>query len=149
MELVEKYERAFRAIQEMRLGKRVLTACRAAGVSRAQLYELAEQDASVGDALRIAESECDDILAESLVDANEWAEYGAQDPKVASVWAKNAQWLLSKRNPAKFGDKIVVEQKTTIDVVITSRLEAARARIGALNPSAPVVDLVPLEDEPT
>lgn len=137
MDLTEKYQRAFAAIQAMRLGKRVLRACREAGISRAQLYELAGQDPSVSAALKIAEDECDTILAESLVDAEEWGQFGAQDPKVATVWAKNAQWLLSKKNPARYGDKITVESKTTMDIVITSRLEAARARVLDLAP-APV-----------
>lgn len=137
MDLTEKYQRAFAAIQAMRLGRRVLRACREAGISRAQLYELADQDPNVGAALKIAEEECDTILAESLVDAEEWGHFGAQDPKVATVWAKNAQWLLSKKNPARYGDKITVESKTTMDVVITSRLEAARARVLDL-PPAPV-----------
>ena len=123
------YEKAFSAIQHMRLGKRILAACRIAGISRAQLVELAGKDAVVGNSLKVAEDEADEILADSLVDAEEWAEYGAQDPKVAAVWSKNVRWLLARRNPGRFGDKITVEQTTTVDVVITQRLEAAKARV--------------------
>lgn len=125
----------------MRLGKRILAACRLAGISRAQLFELADKDSVVGGALRVAEGEADEILADSLVDAEEWAEYGAQDPKVAAVWSKNVQWLLARRNPAKYGDKITVEQTTTVDVVITQRLEAAKARV--LNLGGVVHDVNP------
>lgn len=141
MDLADKYSRAFTAIQNMRLGKRVLRACREAGISRAQLYELAATDKNVGDALAVAEAECNAILAESLADADEWAQFGAQDPKVATVWAKNAQWLLARSDPAKYGDKIVVESKTTVDVIITQRLEAAKQRVHSID--RPVIDVTP------
>ena len=141
MELSEKYARAFAAIQNMRLGMRVLRACREAGISRTQLYELASSDENVKNALTVAEDECNAILAESLVDANEWGFFGAQDPKIATVWAKNAQWLLARADPAKYGDKIVVENKTTVDVIITQRLEAAKQRIGAID--RPIIDITP------
>lgn len=143
MDLADKYSRAFTAIQNMRLGKRVLRACREAGISRAQLYELASADKNVGDALAVAEAECNTILAESLADADEWANFGAQDPKVATVWAKNAQWLLARADPAKYGDKIVVENKTTVDVIITQRLEAAKQRVRSID--RPVIDVTPSE----
>ena len=133
------YEKAFNAIQHMRLGKRIIAACRLAGISRAQLIELAGKDEVVGNALKVAEGEADEILADSLVDAEEWAEYGAQDPKVAAVWSKNVQWLLARRNPGRYGDKITVEQTTTVDVIITQRLEAAKARV--LNLGVPCLDV--------
>lgn len=141
MDLSEKYSRAFSAIQGMRLGKRILRACREAGISRAQLYELAASDESVKSALTVALDECNAILAESLVDAGEWGQFDAQDPKVATVWAKNAQWFLARADPAKYGDKIVVENKTTVDVIITQRLEAAKQRIDAID--RPVIDAIP------
>lgn len=117
----------------MRLGKRVLTACRAAGISRAQLMHLASTDETFAAHLRNAEEECDAMLAESLVDVDEFAHYGAQDPRMAAIWSKNVQFYLSKVRPDKFGDKIVVEQKTSVDILITQRLESARLRLEDLS----------------
>lgn len=144
MQKQELYERCFSAIQHMRLGKRILSACKLAGISRAQLIALADADENVREQLLAAEQESDDILAESLVDANEWADFGAHDPKMAATWAKNVQWFLARKRKEKYGDKLTIESKTTVDIQIINRLEKAKERVASLSPS--VVDISPLEE---
>ncbi len=64
------------------------------------------------------------------------------DPKMAAVISKNIQWLLSRRQPQKYGDKITVQHETSRDKAIIARLLAAKSRaIAYLNPG-PVEDAV-------
>lgn len=93
------------------------------------------------EALAISE----DILADRLVNVNETV----PDPKMASVISKNIQWLLSRRRPHKYGDRIVVQHETSRDKIIIARLLAAKTRILTMLNTEPVEDAVEITTTPS
>ena len=77
-----------------------------------------------------------DILADQLVNIDKLV----PDPKMAAVISKNIHWLLSRRQPQKYGDKITVQHETSRDKAIIARLQAAKRR------AVPALDHGPVED---
>lgn len=79
-----------------------------------------------------------DVQADKLVNIDKVV----SDPKMAGVISKNIQWLLSRRQPQKYGDRITVQHETSRDKAIITRLLAAKNRaLVHLNPG-PVEDAV-------
>jgi hypothetical protein len=70
-----------------------------------------------------------DALADLLVNIDNDKRFGRSDPKMAAVISKNIQWLLSRRDQKRFGDKLEVKHEITLDRVITAALEAGRNRV--------------------
>ena len=62
-------------------------------------------------------------LAESAVDAVD--EY--EDPQRARIYAENARWLASKRNPRQYGDAL--QLNVSDDVQLRDALAAAKGRV--------------------
>ena len=122
--------KALEAIEHISEGCIPNVACKRAGITRKRLYSLADSDATIRKKLDEAERSGDENLVDDLLNVEAWQKYGVEpgDSKTAHVWASNAKWVLSKRRAEKYSDKVVIEQKTTMDVVITTRLENAKKR---------------------
>lgn len=88
-----------------------------------------------------------DAMAEALVEIDHHGHYGQSDPKMAKVISDNIKWLLSKRKPKDYGDKIEVKHTITADKAITQALLMGQQR--ALEASQEVIDadFTIMEDE--
>lgn len=83
-----------------------------------------------------------DAMADALVLIDRDERYGHSDPKMAKVVSDNIKWLLAKRRPKDFGDKIKVEHTITADKAITEALFAGRQR-ALQGPGDDVIDVTP------
>lgn len=126
-------------------GETLTHACEQCGISYAVYWNTVRHHPALqglhDEALAIAE----DILADKLVRID--AE--VSDPKMAAVISKNIQWLLSRRRPQKYGDKITVQHETSRDKVIIARLLAAKGRALATLDAGPIEDAVEISAAPS
>ena len=76
-----------------------------------------------------------DAMADALINIDNHRVHGQSDPKMAKVISDNIKWVLSKRKPKEFGDRVQVDHSVTVDVAITTALDAARKRVPALGNS--------------
>lgn len=84
-------------------------------------------------------------LADGLMTAHD----DITDVQRARLKSDNAKWLLSKRKPAIYGDKVDIHVTQTID--ISTALNEARARVPSLRPNAAdqAIDVTPTSISPT
>ena len=126
-------------------GDTLTRACDQCGISYATYWNTVRHSPVLqslhDEALAIAE----DILADKLVNID--AE--VSDPKMAAVISKNIHWLLSRRRPQKYGDKIVVQHETSRDKVIIARLLAAKGRVLATLSTEPIEDAIEISATPS
>lgn len=116
-------------------------ACDESHVSPAILERVSKSDPLVADMLTEAEQRSYDAMADALINIDNHKVHGQSDPKMAKVISDNIKWVLSKRRPKDFGDRVQVDHSVTVDVAITTALDAARRRVGPALP-APDVSLV-------
>lgn len=104
-------------------------ACKLLGIELHEFKRILRKHPELLREYNIAIETCEEIIAENLLSPEEWVKAGAKDSKEAALWSKNVQWFLSKRRPDKYGDKITIENKVTVQNVILSRLESGLKRI--------------------
>lgn len=89
-----------------------------------------------------------DAMADMLMHIDDDRLYGRSDSKMAKVISENIKWLLSKRDPKNFGDKMEVTHNVTMDKAIIQQLELARTRSAGLIGREPMtIDALPVMDE--
>jgi hypothetical protein len=121
--------KVMRVLEILRTGDKNATlwkACQEVGISRGALLNHVRQHPELQVEFDKAIEDADDTLAEILVDIDQIH----SDAKMAAVVSKNIQWLLARRRPAKFGDRITVTNEGgSADKVIVEALRAAIDRI--------------------
>lgn len=85
-----------------------------------------------------------DALADILIDIDTNIRYGSSDPKIMRVKSDNIKWLLSKRDQARYGEKVVIENRITADKAITEALSRGKQRAIAAARNE-VIDAVAVE----
>jgi exoribonuclease R len=93
------------------------------GVSADELYKFRQVDATFDQKFKIARQEGLEELADSLLDIVD--EY--QDVQKARVKSENIRFLLSKRKPHVYGDRIDINITERVD--IAAALNEAKARL--------------------
>jgi hypothetical protein len=122
---VEVLPQIMQAISFLREGKTLNRACYLAGVSRHSFVTHVSKNPELQQVFDDALAEADDTLAEILVDIDQ----EHSDAKMAAVVSKNIQWLLSRRRPERYGDKITVTTQSSADQEIVGALKLALQRI--------------------
>jgi len=85
-----------------------------------------------------------DALADALINIDNHLIHGHSNPQMAKVVSENIKWVLGKRDVARFGERVQIDHSVTVDIAITTALDAARLRVGH---AKPIEDAVVLDDE--
>jgi hypothetical protein len=141
----ELYAAALYVIDEVGQGRTLTSACDMANLSLVSFKRHVASDASLQELLDEAVQRGNDALIDALIDVDTHALYGHLDSKMAKVQSDNIKWVLSKRDPGKFGDKIEIKHEISVDRAITDALAAARNRV-ALPPPGAVEDALILSE---
>ena len=76
-----------------------------------------------------AERRSHDAMADALINIDNHRVHGQSDPKMAKVISDNIKWVLSKRDAQRFGERVQVDHSVSVDIAITTALDAARRRV--------------------
>jgi hypothetical protein len=125
---LDTYARVLEVISLVSQGRTLTSACREAKISVITVQRACKDNVELNDAMVEAEQVGHDTLSEILLEIDRDPHYGTNDPRMAKVVSDNIKWLLAKKNPKKFGEKIVVENKLTADRAILDALDAAKNR---------------------
>lgn len=136
----ERYADAMRVIELVAEGRTLTAACRDVRMPYGTFRKLLASSETLRDLYAEAEHQSYDLMAEALLEIETHELYGTQDARMAKVMSDNIKWLLSKRRPKDFGDKVQVEVNVTADRAIVDALERAKHRAIA---HAPIIDVTP------
>lgn len=120
------------AINELGQGRTLTDACDRANVPIPTFWSYVNKDPKLHEMYVEADQRSGDAMADALVNIDNHKIHGQADPKMAKVISDNIKWVLSKRRPKEFGDRVQVDHSVTVDVAITTALDAARRRVPAL-----------------
>lgn len=87
-----------------------------------------------------------DAMADALLEIDNHRLYGQTNPQMAKVISDNIKWLLSKRRPRDFGDKLEVIHSLTADKAIIQALNAGQQRALEAQKSVEVLDAQLVEE---
>lgn len=142
-DLLANYQKAMFVVDTIRDGQTLTQACRMHYISRRVIITMMDKDATLRSMLLDAISESEDMMADMLINIDQFH----PDAKMAKVISENIKWLLARRRGAEYGDRMVVETKsTTQDQAIISALHKAIERIPV--PANQVEDFKVIEAEP-
>lgn len=83
-------------------------------------------------------------MADILLEMETNPVYGSSDPQKMKIISENIKWLLSRRRPSQYGDKVTVEHNVTADAAIVEMLARGRDRANSLMiEEAEYVDVTP------
>lgn len=139
--LVDTFSQAMRVIDLVGQGHTVTNACQDVGISFQTFRRRITDDEQLMALFSEADQQGLDMLRDLLLNIDNDPRHGRSDPRMAAVISKNIMWVLSKRRPDVYGDKIVVENRITADKAIVEALSRGRDR--ALQ--RPVIDVVAQE----
>ena len=117
------------AIDKVGQGHTVSEACDLANISVATFRNYLKRDTALAEMFDEADQRGGDAMADALVNIDNHKIHGQSDPKMAKVISDNIKWVLSKRKPKEFGDRVQVDHSVTVDIAITTALDAARRRV--------------------
>lgn len=140
----DTYPKIMKALDLIGLGRTRTVACDEAGISVASFIQHIKADAGLQGLLEEAEQRGYDALCDVLLSIDRDQHYGQSDPKMAAIISKNIQWVLSKRRPKEFGERVAVDINVTADKAIIGALERARNRTAALPSPSAFVDVTPV-----
>lgn len=132
-----------RVITLLREGVMLQSACIKAQISRTACVSYIREHVELQAMWDEAINESYDTQAEALVDPTLWP---TSDPKEAKVWSDNVKWVLGRRRPDLYGDRIRVEDfGGKADQVIVAALRAAieRIPIPPNHAQPPMIDITP------
>lgn len=117
-----------RAIDLIGQGRTQTRACDEAGVSVATFKAYVAQTEELHALFNDAEQRGYDTLADILLEIDSHHLYGSSDPKQQKVMSDNIKWLLSRRRPQQYGERVIVENKITADKAIIDALSRGAER---------------------
>lgn len=137
----EIYVKVMNALDYISQGVTPTRACDKAGTTTYWLKRAMEQD-DVLQALAVEAFERGhDTLADILLHIDTDQEYGSSDPKIMTVKSNNIKWYLSRRDQARYGEKVVVENRITADKAIVEALSRGKQRVIEAAKNAAVQDV--------
>lgn len=125
---VEIYPAVLKAIDLISQGYMKTWACDECAISTTTFDKYVNADRQLGDLANEAEQRGYHSLADALVNINT-SKHGTSDPKMAAILSKNIQWLLSRRLPKQYGERVTVEHTITADRAITEALTRGKERV--------------------
>lgn len=130
-------------INLIRLGKTLTFACRTLGMTTTAFRRLVAKEPELTEMFEEAEQNGRDVMADMLIDADVEL---SQDPKMAGVLSKNIQWVLERRDRARFGQRVDITHNVTADKAIIDALSRAKDRAHGLLEHVPTINAAPIED---
>lgn len=135
-----------KAISLLSEGRSKTRACDEAGISIAVFDNYIKNNQAMGDLFREAEQRSYDAMADALLEIDNHKIYGQSDAKMANVISGNIKFVLSKRRPKEYGERITVDHNVTMDRAIIDALTAGRRR-AAIGYDDTVIDVTPTLSE--
>lgn len=136
------------AIDLIGQGHTLTAACDASNISVPTFWSYVNKTPELQTAHADAVQRGADAMADALVNIDNHRIHGQSNPQMAKVVSDNIKWLLARRDPHKYGDRVTVDHNVTVDVAITTALNAARRRTDAVSQiDNQAEDAVVLEDE--
>lgn len=128
MSTFETYAKVLDVINLVSQGRTISSACREYKMAVITFQRCVKDNPELVEMLAEAEQVGHDTLAAILLEIDRDPHYGTNDPRMAKVMSDNIKWFLAKKDPKKFGEKIVIENKLTADRAILDALDAAKNR---------------------
>lgn len=132
------YPAVLHAINLISQGETISAACDKSNLAVSTFRSYIDKDEQLHTMFAEAETRGTDAMAEALINIDNHRIHGQSNPQMAKVVSDNIKWFLSKKRPDQFGDRVKVDHSVTVDVAITTALDAARRRLPA--PSDDVID---------
>lgn len=140
------YPVILKVLSEFEGGQTLTRSCRNAGITVRVFKKWVADSQELTDLYEEADTLGYDAMAEALVNIDNHEIHGTSDAKMAAVISKNIQWLLERRKPREYGNKVSVEVNIAADRAITDALNRGkqRALAGSAVPliAAEVVDAI-------
>lgn len=124
-------------------GETLSKACDDANITYSTFKRYVDTNPELQEMYVEAERRSSDAMADALVNIDNHKLHGQSNPQMAKVISDNIKWLLGKRKPKEYGDRVQVDHSVTVDVAITTALDAARRRV-AVEDKSDVIDAVPV-----
>lgn len=142
------YNAVLYVINALGQGVTLTAACDQANIAIPAFKKYVNNDETLKELYDDACQRGNDALVDALIDVDTNKLYGHTDSKMAKVQSDNIKWVLAKRDPSRFGDRIEVKHELSLDRAITDALVAARNRSGSPALPPPVIeDAVIVDDE--
>jgi hypothetical protein len=125
----EIYVKVMTALDWISQGRTPTDACDLAGTTTYWLKRLIADDEVVSALSAEAFERGHDTMADILLSIDTDTVYGSSDPKIMRVKSDNIKWYLSRRDQARYGDKVVIENKFTADKAIVEALSRGKQRV--------------------
>jgi hypothetical protein len=138
---------ALYAINEIGQGRTETSACDLANISVLTFKQTVQSDETLQALYADAVQRGSDALVDALIDVDTHRIYGHTDSKMAKVQSDNIKWVLAKRDPERFGERIQVKHDVSLDRVITDVLMAAKQRSAPSLPPPDIEDAVVVDDD--
>lgn len=123
------YPAVLYAIDLISQGNTLTEACDQSNLPISTFHNYINKDENLHAMYVEADQRGSDAMADALVNIDNHRIHGQSDPKMAKVISDNIKWVLSKRKPKEYGDRVQVDHSVTVDVAITTALDAARRRV--------------------
>jgi hypothetical protein len=141
------YNAVLYVINEIGQGRTLTASCDLANITIPAFKRYVDQDETLKDLYADAVERGNDALTDALLDVQNHAIYGHTDSKMAAIQSKNIQWVLSKRDPKRFGERIEIKHELSLDRAITDALSAAKTRAVVSLPAPQIEDAVVIDDD--
>lgn len=136
------YPLVMKAIGLLSEGRSKTRACDEAGITIAVFDNYIKSNPAMQDLFIEAEQRSYDAMADALLEIDNHKIYGQSDAKMANVISSNIKFVLSKRRPKEYGDRITVDHNVTMDKAIIDALTAGRRR-AAIGHDDSIIDVTP------
>lgn len=142
--LADRYLRVLTVLDDLGKGKSLTRACDDNNLTVSTFKSMLEDDEDLKRYYSDMEQRGFDALADVLLDIRTHRYYGSNDPKEQKVLSDNIKWLLARRRPLQFGDRMTVDHTHTItaDRAIVDALVRGRERA-----ENAVIDITPVVTE--
>lgn len=131
----DNFPKVMAVLDKIGKGKMESEACDLAGITVSAFRKYVANTPELHDLFVDAEQQGYDRLADELINIDmAGALMGVTDTKVLKILSDNRKWVLSKRRPQQYGDKVVHEHNITADRTIIEALSQGKQRALAAKP---------------
>lgn len=138
------YPAVLYAINVIGQGNTLSEACDQSNISVATFRHWTNKDEQLQAMYDEAEQRSYDAMADALIKIDNHKIHGQSDPKMAKVISDNIKWVLGKRRPKEYGERVQIDTTISVDIAITTALDAARRRTAPALEN--VIDAVVVDD---